>query len=402
VPDDLNAAGPYADGHAIRREGRVEAPDANLALALSTDGTLSAFAESLEPRLRQQPGTWGRPDVDTYRDLVFWVEGSNVAAPRGNMVMLPSAPPAGARVVASYDGADTSGNTSVAHDSADIYKWSGTSPFPHEDWGYFTADGVEVPYIKRDRDLGQAFTFTGAAPARLEAVTVRTGFGSNVVRPGAFGQAVSVQVFRVTGAARLHDNGTVPPRKALHGFPHDRDGQAIPAERDDYLVGEVYEALAVARGGRFPTKAEFGLPEGDAIQPDHPVLKGRYLRFDVSGLDVVMTPGGVYAFLIMIDEAGAERGFTLANHYVGSYPHGHGIRRDGNGTFPPVPPDPAKAFRDPANADAWASAHFPADFEARTAIPPGTDGYPDVDTWRDLSFWVEATTIERPVGAPRR
>jgi hypothetical protein len=63
--------------------------------------------------------------------------------------------------------------------------------------------------------------------------------------------------------------------------------------------------------------------------------------------------------------------------------------------FPPRPPDPAKHFRDPANEAAWQAANFPSEFEARAAISPGTDGYPDVDTWRDLSFWVEATPLQR-------
>jgi hypothetical protein len=301
--------------------------------------------------------------------------------------------PSGPQVVASYDGADTSGNTSVAHDTADIYKWSGASPFAHEDWGYFTADGGEVPYVKRDRDLGQTFTHAGRTPARLRAITVRTAFGSNVVRPGTFGQAVSLQLFRVTGTPRVHDNGTVAPASALHGFPHDRRGQAIPAERDDYYVGERFEPLAVLRGARFPAPQEFGLPDATRPDPGHPALKGRYLRFDVSGTDLVLEPGAVYAFLVLIDHAGDDRGFTLANHYVGHYSGGHGIRRDGNGVFPPAVPNPAKPFRDPANGTAWAAAHFPRDFIARAAIPPGTNGYPDVDTWRDLSFWVE---VEEP------
>ncbi len=29
-------------------------------------------------------------------------------------------------------------------------------------------------------------------------------------------------------------------------------------------------------------------------------------------------------------------------------------------------------------------------FVARTAIPPGPNGYPDVDTWRNLLFYVQA------------
>jgi hypothetical protein len=48
------------------------------------------------------------------------------------------------------------------------------------------------------------------------------------------------------------------------------------------------------------------------------------------------------------------------------------------------------AFTDPANAKALAAAHFPADFNERTNIQPGTNGYPDVCTWRDLTFYIQA------------
>lgn len=303
-------------------------------------------------------------------------------------------PPSGPSVVASYPGADAGGNTSVAHDTALSFKWSGSSPCTHGDWGYFTLEGREVPYIKRDRDLGQTFTYEGTSPARLDAITLRTGFGTNVVRPGAFAQAVSIQVFRVDGTPTLHRNETAAQARALHGFPHDRVGQVIPAERDDYYVGETYVPLAVCRGARFPAKSEFGLADDRVADAGSPALKGRYLRFDLSGAcGVALAPGITYGFLVMIDHAGDDRGFTLANHYVGSYPGGHGIRRDGNGVFPPAPADPSKPFLDPANAGALAAARFPVDFTARTSVSPGTNGYPDVDTWRDLSFWVEASPV---------
>jgi hypothetical protein len=398
VAEGLTAAGPYADGHAIRREGRVEHPFVHLDLALSGDGAWSSFPTTFEARLRQQPGTWGRPDVDTYRDLVFWIEGTDVtaAAPAPGLgVTVLAHPPSGPRVVAMYTGADSSGNTSVAHDRAKTFKWSGASPYAHDDWGYFTAAGAEVAYVKRDRDLGQTFTYEGARPARLDAVTVQTGFGSNVVRPGTYGQAVSLQVFRVSGAPVLNDNGTTGTTRALHGFPHNRPGEPIPAERDDYFTGETYASLTIASGGRFPEPSAFGVHGRGPVAPGDAALKGKYLRFDVTGPhEVVLMPGETYAFLVMIDEHGPDRGFTLANHYVGGYLEGHGIRRDGNGVFPPAPANPARDFADPANAAALAAAHFPEAFDARAAIPPGTNGYPDVDTWRDLCFWVEVSPVQ--------
>lgn len=315
----------------------------------------------------------------------------------GVELSLGSGAPSGPQVAASYAGYDTGGNTSIAFDTANIYKWSGASPYAKESWGYFTLAGVEVPYIKRDRDLGQTFTYTGSNRVKLDAITVRTGFGDNVIRPDMYGQAVSIQIFRVSGTPVLNDNGSPNGVEALHGFPHDRPGQAIPSSRDDYYTGETYTSLTVIRGAVFPSKAAFGFSATATVDPNHANLKGRFLRWDLTGNDeVAFEPGERYAFLFMIDEAGNNRGFTLANNYTGSYAGGHGIRRDGSGVFPPAPADPLKDFSDPANATALAAAHFPTDFAARTAISPGTNGYPDVDTTRDLAFWVEVAPIPEP------
>jgi hypothetical protein len=296
-------------------------------------------------------------------------------------------------VVAFYDGYDRgTGNTSIAFDAEDVYKWSGTSPHAAGSWGYFTAAGQEIPYIKRDRDLGQTFLYRGKTPQMLRAIVVATGPGTNAVRPNTYGKPVSIQVFEVTGEPKLHDNDTGPATESLHGFPHDRAGDSIAPHRDDYLTGETYTSLAVFSGAVFPGKQSFGFPDETVpVPPDHPNLKNRLLRFEFpTTRPIVLQPGKRYAFLVMLDKMAPECGFTLANHYSGTYPDGHGIRRDGNGVFPPVPADPTKAFTDPANARAYASAHFPTDLAQRTAIPPGTNGYPDVCTWRDLRFYVEA------------
>jgi hypothetical protein len=310
---------------------------------------------------------------------------------QGLRVPLVDRPP-DRHVVAFYEGYDKGGNTSVAHEDRDVYKWSGPSPFPTETWGYFTRQGQEIAYIKRDRDLGQTFTYAGKKPGRLTSITVATGYGTNAVRARTYGRAISLQVFEVSGEAVLHDNGSDSTREAFHGFPHNRPGDSIAPIRDDYLAGEVYTSLGVFSGAVFPGKTDFGFPSDTvSVPPDHPNLKGRYLQFRLPARHAIrLRPGKRYAFLILLDGRAGDGGFTLANHYAGSYPGGHGIRRDGNGAFPPVPADPTKDFTHPDNARALASAHFPDGFAARTAIPPGTNGYPDVDTWRDLRFYVQA------------
>lgn len=76
-PEDLRH-GPYAGGHVIRREGSVEFPWENLDRIFDPEHPEYARFPDFATRLNQQPSTWGRPDVDTYRDLVFWITGSPV------------------------------------------------------------------------------------------------------------------------------------------------------------------------------------------------------------------------------------------------------------------------------------------------------------------------------------
>ncbi|NJK98278.1 MAG: hypothetical protein HC830_09400 [Bacteroidetes bacterium] len=190
----------------------------------------------------------------------------------------------------------------------------------------------------------------------------------------------------------MNNNGSDEKTEAFHGYPHNRPGDTITTERDDYYIGEVYANMALFSGAKFPTKKELGFSTEDTIvSPDDQMLKGRYLRFKIpSSAKIVLQPNKQYAFLIMADNMGEEVGFTLANNYYGSYDGGHGIRRDGNGVFPPEPADPSKDFTDPVNKKALEAAHFPSDFQKRISIVPGTNGYPDVCTWRDLEFYIEA------------
>jgi hypothetical protein len=251
--------------------------------------------------------------------------------------------------------------------------------------------GEEIPYIKRDRDLGQTFTYTDKIPKKLAAITVCTGYGTNAVRPNMYHKSISIQIFEVSGVPSFNNNGSNSSVSAYHGFPHNRITDSISHIRDDYFTGEVYTSIGLFTGAFFPGKKEFGFPDNNRVVPaDHHLLKGKYLRFELPKNNaIVLYPERKYAFLIMIDKIGNDCGFTLANNYKGSYLGGHAIRRDGSGSFPPVPADPQKNFTDAGNAKSLSSAHFPSDFKKRTSIPPGTNGYPDVDTWRDLLFMIE-------------
>jgi hypothetical protein len=70
--------GPYAGGYAIRRMGESsrfedvffdpdDSDDATVGLAAAT------LPGDLARRAAIEPGTVGYPDVDTYRDFVFWI-----------------------------------------------------------------------------------------------------------------------------------------------------------------------------------------------------------------------------------------------------------------------------------------------------------------------------------------
>jgi hypothetical protein len=302
-------------------------------------------------------------------------------------VKLVEMPPT-ANIVAFYEGMDIgTGNTSLEFDSNISIKSSKLKE--GEAFGYFNQRGEEIAYIKRNRDLGQTFRIEGGRPKTLQSIIVSTNHGTNAVRNKMYGQRLSVQIFEVEGIPHLNKN-TTDTTEALHGFPHDRVGKRIEPERDDFWEGEYFKTVRVATGGIFPTEKDFGIVDNEVITPNHPKLKGRLLEFSFVNSTILLQPLKKYAFMIIIDEAGPERGFALANHYYGTYPDGHGIRRDGSGKFPPVPFDIQKPLDTPENQKAVEDARFPTDFKKRIAIQPGTNGYPDVDTYRDLFFYVVA------------
>ncbi len=159
---------------------------------------------------------------------------------------------------------------------------------------------------------------------------------------------------------------------------------------DDTLRGVTYRSLLIVAGGRMPDlRADGG--DGRLI----------YLRFGLSGPGVALQAGRRYAFMIGFAEPATARGFTLANRNRAgvdappsladrhdTYHAGWGIRREGDGTMPPdmSPGDEPPSDRETC-ARLLAQAVFPSG-TARFAVEPGADGYPDVDTYRDLEFYL--------------
>lgn len=284
------------------------------------------------------------------------------------------------RVVIYQPHADMGGNTSVRNTDEEHLEWK------------------REGYFQRNRDLGQVFT--PECDFWLEAIVLRTGPADGAVLPGAIGARVFAQFFEVKGTPRIHDNDTPPGTQAKHGFSQNH-------RCDDYLVGVQYRSRRIVRGGVFPalppTRDEQGKPTGDT----RACLT--YLRWRFRS-PVPFRAGRRYAFMVGFEEPGTARGFTLANANAAGvdavpalsdqHDHYHGgwaIRREGNGVLPPTmfpgetPPDNATRL-----ARLKREALFPAG-SARFRLSPTTNGYPDVDTYRDLEFYLEGVSASSVV-----
>ena len=291
----------------------------------------------------------------------------------------------------------TGGNTSVRNNG------------PKELENHWKSD-PEDGYYQRNRDLGQVFT--AQTTFKLDAIVLRTGPDDGAVRAGAPGAPVFIQFFEVTGTPTINDNGTPNP-PAEHGW-----NMNLP-RLDDYIEGVSYHSVAVIKGGTFPDipVTERGGKAG----------RRRWMRWDLTGEHEGMTfeAGKRYAFMVGFSHegntAGASRAFTLLNDNSAAgnpaepsltedanpYPGGWAIRREGDGTLPPwrwtvdgidrgSEDDPAadsKAIEHPPtdpedHREALSQSRFP-DGDAHYELKPSSDGWPDVDTYRDHVFYLE-------------
>jgi hypothetical protein len=326
-------------------------------------------------------------------------------------------PPEGPLVRISQTQRDESGPTSFRY-----YAPREGPPTKVDPWAFKVRDGkpdgTVAKYFYRDRDLGQIFK-TGDTGFRLGAITVRLQPVDIAGGGDPANAKVSVQLMKVTGTPVIHHNGTTATEAPngtsvwegggpWHGksftnarwstfatdWAHDPDDANHPYRwpimhySDDFIEGETYHHIGVARGGVIP--ASLALND--------------YLRWEFSGdARFQLEPNTRYAFLFMFDEPaapGVRRNIPLSNKNVipggalkDVYPDGHAIRREGSSM------NREEVFvydlNDKAQVEASRkSATFPSDPEARMAIQPGTLGYPDVDTYRDLYFIIEAAPEE--------
>lgn len=279
------------------------------------------------------------------------------------------------RVPVAQPVADPDGSTSVRNEVPLVWKAEG--------------------YFQRNRDLGQVFT--PPVTFRLDAIVLRTGPSDAAVLGGAPGAKVFVQLFEVLGSPRIHDNGTPAGARSKHGFSSNH-------RCDDFLEGVSYRPLRLIAGGEFPDVAPSRGAAGDAGEQASKLL---YLRWAFTGGDRLTLEGGKrYAFLVGFVEPGRQRSFTLANANAAAvaappsltdatdrYPGGWSVRREGSGALPPTrtgsPAPPTSRF---TRSRLERESCFPRG-AARYRLSPTTDGYPDVDTYRDLEFYLE---VSRP------
>jgi len=125
-----------------------------------------------------------------------------------------------------------------------------------------------------------------------------------------------------------------------------------------------------------------------------------YFKLDFTGDDEITFEANTrYAFMVGIEEAGNDANFTLANKNTasspapprmtdaGMYPGGWGLRREGRGTKPHKVPGDSPP-EDPSLLARLQRESMFGPLEERLKLSPTSDGYPDVDTYRDLEFYI--------------
>ncbi|MBD3419045.1 MAG: hypothetical protein GF398_02895 [Chitinivibrionales bacterium] len=245
-------------------------------------------------------------------------------------------------------------------------------------------------YYQRSRDCGQ--TFTATKDCVLDAVIIRTSNSSKAVFKNAIGQPMFMQLFEITGTPTINDNGTPYGSEPAHGF-----GVGQKMHRcDDYFENITFTSIGVAHGATFPDIAPT-YPSGTAG-------KLAYVRCDFTGEhEIELKSGHRYAFMLgftnptdfgPLYEDQCRIGISMENFASAKeppdltvdltpYAGGFSIRREGDGTLPPtmIPGATPQPHLIP-------EAMFAAG-AARYELSPTSDGYPDVDTYRDWNFYLE-------------
>ncbi len=269
------------------------------------------------------------------------IQGQVVISSSGERSLIPN-PDKNPNVMIHYLEGDEGGTTSIRFEKNKNIRDNKYPPDSKTVFG--NRDIYGDTYRQRDRDLGQTF-LTGDKGFTVDAVYLRVG--PNEVKQNTPGARVAIQFFKVTGKPYLNNHGT-PGKKGYFD-------RKTSAELDDYLEGESYQSIYVATGK---------LPGN--------LTKGEYMKWDLQGESLKLEPNSHYAFMIMFLDRNVKRSLSLYNNYYGKYrpdsenPYiGHSIRREGK-------------------------PNFPNQWKKRLNNEPGTLGFPDVCTFRDLFFVITA------------
>ncbi|MFC4698728.1 hypothetical protein ACFO4O_00955 [Glaciecola siphonariae] len=282
------------------------------------------------------------------------------------------------------------GNTSVRNETADTLKWKGKQS--SNGFGYF----------QRNRDLGQVFNVPPGKDIVIDAIVLRTSRGNNAIMSGTPGSLMYLQFFEVDEIdgerLTINDAGTRKGDRALHGFDHQFN------RADDYIEGAKYTPFKRVTGGTFPdiphtTQYVYEHRAGEPYGEQEGHL--RYIRFDLTGDDeITLKANKRYGFLLGFESPGKHRGLALAiqtdvhtkedaTFSVDANGMIHwGIRREGDGgIFPsivslPEPPTDEATLIKLTNESMFPKNHW-------DSIPPATKGFPDVDTYRTLQYYIE-------------
>lgn len=274
------------------------------------------------------------------------------------------------KVTEYHSGADMGGNTSIRNYDKLIWKKSG--------------------YFQRNRDLGQIFI--PKKDTRIQSVVIRTGPTENAVLYNVPGAKMFMQFYEVEGTPHINDNGTPKGEKALHGFTENHRG-------DDFIDGVKYLPFDTIYTGIFPENIPITKNENNEVFDNEGKL--HYIRwsFDQAKL---FKKDVIYAFVFGFLEPGPGLRITVANTNMAAiadvpslnddhtpYKGGWSIRREGDGTLPPTMyPGPVPTDNDSIIYQLKKESKF-GNGDKRFMLPPTSDGFPDVDTYRALEFYIE-------------